>query len=88
MAPLPPIKTPLNQHSLEDIELWLGNLGAHKSNIDPCLWDWTTPSWTAQIKIDVKELRITWNKNGEKYKYNFPYGLTREDIQLAFDQGP
>ena len=88
MATLPPLTTPLNQHSLNDIELWLQNLGAEKSNKDPSLWTWVTSTWTAQIKIDVEDLIITWNKDGEDYKYNFPYGLTREDVQLAFDQGP
>ena len=88
MSQLPPGQTPLNQHSLEALELWLGELGAKKSNSDPSIWEWVMPAWSAEIKMQIKDIKITWIKDGEKIQCSFPYGLSREDVQSAISQGP
>ena len=88
MVSLPPINTPLNQHSLKALEIWLEELGALRSDKDPCCWDWITPKWSAQIRMETENLKITWEKDGEKNQCNFPYGLSREDVQYAIYQGP
>ena len=88
MTSLPSIKTPLNQHSLEAIELWLKDLGAERSNSNPCHWNWVMPTWSAQIFLETESLRIIWQKNEGKYECVFPYGLSRQDVQAAFYEGP
>ena len=88
MISLPSIKTPLNQHSLEAIELWLEGLGAERSSSNPCHWDWVKPTWSAQIKMEKEKLMIEWDKDGSKSQCAFPYGLSREDIQAAIIHGP
>ena len=88
MISLPPSTTALNQHSLQAIEYWLVELGAVRSEEDPCIWDWRMPTWSAQINVDIGSIRIIWEKNGDQQQCSFPYGLSREDIQSAFFQGP
>ena len=88
MIQLPPSTTPLNQHSLKALELWLLEIGAERSNTDSCLWYWSMPAWSAQIKLEIEILRITWDKDGVKTECTFPYGLSREDVQSAFYEGP
>lgn len=88
MISLPSIKTPLNQHSLKALETWLEGLGAQRSHSDPCCWDWDMPQWSAQIKLASDNIRITWEKERSKHHCTFSYGLSREDIQAAFYQGP
>tara|TARA_B100000700_G_scaffold263167_1_gene300163 strand:- start:165 stop:431 length:267 start_codon:yes stop_codon:yes gene_type:complete len=88
MALLPPIHTPLNQHSLTALESWLQDIGAEKNSQDPCLWDWEMPKWKAAIKMDKDTLNVTWEKDGEHSNCSFPYGLSRNDVQSAIFQGP
>ena len=85
---LPPSETPLNQHSLIALEFWLNQLGAVQSIDDPCKWSCPLPDWTTEIEIGKEDLRVTWIKDGYKSKCLFSYGLSREDVQLAIDQGP
>ena len=88
MSLLPLAQTPLNQHSLEALESWLHELGAHKSRHDPCLWLWVMPNWSAQIKMERDELQVTWEKEGKLSHCSFPYGLPRRDVQTAIAEGP
>ncbi len=88
MAQLPSLKTPLNQHSLESLELWLTELGATRSESDPCLWNWIMPDWVAEMKMDYEDLRIRWDKEGRTYERSFSYGLSREDVEYAIFEGP
>ncbi len=88
MSILPPANTPLNQHSLGALELWLVNLGAEKDNHNPCLWKWVVNQCTAEISIKQDELIVAWNKNETKSQYSFPYGLPREDVEAALKHGP
>tara|TARA_Y100001968_G_scaffold333191_1_gene394623 strand:+ start:2233 stop:2454 length:222 start_codon:yes stop_codon:yes gene_type:complete len=73
---------------LKSLEIWLEELGAQRSNTDPCCWDWIMPEWSAEINMETENLRITWKKDDIKYQCTFPYGLSREDVQSAFYQGP
>ncbi len=88
MSQLPPSDTPLNQHSLMAIEFWLDQLGAKKSNSDPCRWEWVLPDWSACIDVEQDELRITWDKGGEQSQCSFPYGLSRKDVEVTMTEGP
>ena len=88
ITPLPPINTPLNQHSLMAIELWLENLGASRSTDDPCLWEWVTSQWSADLKISHDALIVTWKKDGILKTCSLPYGLNRVDLLEVLNQGP
>ena len=88
MSALPPDQTPLNQHSLIAIELWLQELGAEPSNSDPSVWHLVMPQWSSQIRMERENLVITWEKEGKKIHCGFPYGLSRLDVQSAILQGP
>ncbi len=88
MSQLPPPNTPLNQHSLPALESWLDELGASKSTTDPCVWVWSMPQWSAEIKMDVDELQVTWHQDGNLRHCHFPYGLSRLDVQSAIVEGP
>ncbi len=88
MSTLPSEKTPLNQHSLREIESWLINLGAEKCLDDPCLWEWTSSQGLAQIFIRQDELMVVWSKGEMKSQFGFPYGLPRQDIEAALKHGP
>ena len=78
----------MNQHSLEALEAWLGELGAQQSRDDPCVWIWEMPHWTAQIKMERDELQVTWDKAGKLNHCSFPYGLSRHDVEIAIAEGP
>ena len=88
MSLLPASQTPLNQHSLAALELWLDELGAEKSKLDPCLWIWLMPKWSAEIKLERDELKVTWEQEGKLSQRSFPYGLSRRDVQIAIAEGP
>ena len=88
MTLLPPINTPLNQHSLSALELWLTELGAEQNVDDRCLWNWVTPNWRAEIQVEFESLLVTWEKDGIKNQRSFPYGLSRNDVEAAMRQGP
>ncbi len=93
MSILPPANTPLNQHSLRALELWLNSLGAEKNNDNPCIWNWVMPQWSAEIYVRQDELMVIWgDKEGESDKkfsqFSFPYGLPRQDVEAALRHGP
>ena len=94
MSNLPSPETPLNQHSLGALELWLINLGAEKCAQNPCLWRWQNmPKWSAEIYFKQDELMIIWDdKSSEGSKktsqFTFSYGLPRRDVEAALNHGP
>ncbi len=85
---LPPAETPLNQHSLIALESWLRELGAEKSSSDPCVWNLLLSEWSAQIKLEQDELRVTWDQDESKRQCCFSYGLSRRDVEAAMNEGP
>ena len=94
MLNLPSPETPLNQHSLGALELWLTNLGAVKCTENPCLWRWINiPQCSAEIYFKQDELIVIWvevNSEGQEKtsRFSFPYGLPRQDIEAALNHGP
>ncbi len=88
MSKLPPVQTPLNQHSLMALEAWLSELGAHRTSNDPCLWLLSMPKWSAEIKLEVDQLRVSWHADGTGSECCFPYGLSRGDVETAINEGP
>ncbi len=88
MSQLPSSQTPLNQHSLSSLELWLADLGAQRSESDLSSWTLCRPLWSAEIKMEIDELRVSWEKDGKRCECCFPYGLPRQDVEVAISQGP
>ena len=88
MLTLPPANTPLNQHSLGALELWLTSLGAERNSENLCVWNWVKPQWSAEITIQQEDLVVVWDTKEKKSQFGFPYGLSREDVEAALNHGP
>ncbi len=84
---LPP-NTPINQHSLQSLELWLEGLGATKDIDNPSKWDLLLSNWKATIIFEQEDLSVVWESEGELTKRLFSYCINREDIENAILQGP
>ena len=89
MAKMPLASIPLNQHSIQAIELWLEMLGANKVDESGCNWNLDTPHWSALIKLEQEDLLVSWHQSGDLvYECTLPYGLSREDVESAIRYGP
>ncbi|MFN7229224.1 MAG: DUF3143 domain-containing protein [Synechococcaceae cyanobacterium] len=85
---LPPASTPLYNHALPALELWLRDLGAVQQGANGSVWDLHRPEWSARILLDVEDLRVSWQQDGQESVRAFPYGLSRDDVQAAILAGP
>ena len=83
-----PSDTPINQHSLQSLELWLKDLGAIKDIENPSKWDLLLSNWNATIIFEQEDLSVVWESGGEFTKRLFSYCINREDIENAIFQGP
>ena len=81
-------KKPINQHSLQSLELWLTDLGAVKDNNDPSKWYLLISNWNATIIFEQEDLSVIWQIGGRETKRLFSYGINREDVENAILQGP
>ena len=81
-------KKPINQHSLQSLELWLTDLGAVKDNNDPSKWYLLISNWNATIIFEQEDLSVIWQIGGRETKRLFSYGINREDAENAILQGP
>jgi hypothetical protein len=88
MSELPSARTPLYHHPLPALEHWLRGLGAVQQPGNLCLWDLQGPSWTAELELEVEELRVSWHQQGRTVARHFPYGLSRADAEAAILAGP
>ena len=79
---------PINQHSLESLELWLENLGAIKDDTNPSKWYLSLSNWDAIINFDQEDLRVIWDCDGQLTKRSFSYSINKEDVENAILQGP
>ena len=83
-----PSNTPINQHSLQSLELWLKDLGATKDHDNPSKWHLLLSNWNATIIFEQEDLSVVWESGGELTKRLFSYCINREDIENAILQGP
>ncbi|KMM17296.1 DUF3143 domain-containing protein [Synechococcus sp. GFB01] len=88
MSELPSARTPLYNHPLPALEHWLRGLGAVQQPENLCIWDLRGPSWTAEIELEIEELRVSWHQQGRTVARHFPYGLSRADAEAAILAGP
>ena len=80
--------TPINQHSLQSLELWLKDLGATKDIDNPSIWYLSLSNWKATITFEQEDLCVVWESRGELTKRLFSYCINRGDIENAILQGP
>lgn len=88
MPALPDPATPLYNHPLPALELWLRELGAAQQRSNPCVWDLHHNDWSAAIELDVEDLSVRWQQDGQRTVRQFPYGLSRADVEAAILAGP
>jgi len=79
---------PINQHSLQSLELWLSNLGAVKDIKNPSKWYMLLSNWNATIIFEQEDLSVIWESKGNATKRLFSYCINREDVENAILQGP
>ena len=83
-----PSNTPINQHSLQSLELWLKTLGAKKDSDNPSKWNLLLTNWNATIIFEQEDLSVIWESEGQETKRLFSYCINREDVENAILQGP
>jgi len=72
MTEMPSSQTPLYHHPLPALEHW----------------DLHRPEWSAQIELEVDELKVSWHSDGQVCVRHFPYGLSRADAEAVILAGP
>lgn len=87
-AGLPEPQTPLYHHPLPELEAWLRSLGGRQRAHHSSQWDLHQPHWSALLELDVEELRVSWLQDGQQSVRQFPYGLSRADVEAAILAGP
>ena len=83
-----PSDIPINQHSLQSLELCLKDLGATKDIDNPSKWYLVLSNWKATIIFEQEDLSVVWDSRGELTKRLFSYCINREDIENSILQGP
>ena len=81
-------KTPITQHSLQSLELWLTDLGAVKDINNPSKWYLLLSNWNATISFEQEDLCVIWESGGKDTKRLFSYWIYIEDVENAILQGP
>ena len=57
-------KKPINQNSLQSLELWLTDLGAVKDVNNPSKWYLLLSNWNATIIFEQEDLSVIWDSKG------------------------
>ena len=81
-------KKPINQHSLQSLELWLADLGAVKDINNPSKWYLLLSNWNATIVFEQEDLSVIWESEGHETKRLFSYCINIEDVENSILQGP
>ena len=81
-------KKPINQNSLQSLELWLTDLGAVKDIKNQSKWYLLLSDWNATIIFKQEDLSVIWESEGKKTKRLFSYCINKEDVENAILQGP
>ncbi len=81
-------ENPINQHSLQSLELWLADLGACKDPNNPSKWNLLISNLNATIIFEQEYLSVIWESQGQATKRLFSYCINRADVENAILQGP
>lgn len=88
MLAMPSPDTPLYSHPLPLLEQWLRQLGAVAVPGRPEDWTLEQDVWSASIRFESEDLRVTWDHGSGRSVRQFPYGLSRADVEAAILAGP
>ena len=79
---------PINQYSLQSLELWLTDLGSVKDVKNPSKWYLLLSNWNGIIIFEQEDLSVIWQSKGKETKRQFSYCINRGDVENAILQGP
>ncbi|MCM1982194.1 DUF3143 domain-containing protein [Lyngbya confervoides] len=88
---LPSSDTPLYNHPLPAIELWLSDHGCSQDRQLPHLWHLEHPQWRAELNLDIEDLTVVYYLKQDPdhpIKRTFKYSLSRQDLDAAIFMGP
>lgn len=88
---LPSPDTPLYNHTLPDIELWLSQQGCMQDNSELNHWEINKTSWQADLILETDSVIVRYLKaseQGEDIQRGFKYSLSRQDLEDAIFAGP
>ena len=66
-----PSEKPINQNSLQSLEMWLNDLGAVKDINNPSKWHLLLSNWNATIIFEQEDLSVMWESEGQETKRLF-----------------
>lgn len=88
---LPSADTPLYNHTLPDIELWLKQQGCQQDNSALNRWEISKAAWRADLILETDSLVVCYfevGNAGEEIQRGFKYSLSRQDLEDAIFAGP
>lgn len=85
---LPQDNTPLYNHSLMAIEVWLQQQGCEQDERDRSCWHLKQDDWSADIALDLEQIVVSYDASGTVTRRAFPYSLSRKDLQEVIFSGP
>ncbi|MEM9803791.1 MAG: DUF3143 domain-containing protein [Cyanobacteria bacterium P01_D01_bin.56] len=88
---LPSADTPLYNHTLPDIELWLSQQGCKQSSSELNHWEIAHTNWSADLVLETDSVVVRYVKASaptEDIQRGFKYSLSRQDLQDAIFAGP
>lgn len=88
---LPSADTPLYNHTLPDIELWLKQQGCQQDVSELNRWEIDKASWQADLILETDSMVVRYvgaGSSGEDLQRGFKYSLSRQDLEDAIFAGP
>jgi hypothetical protein len=88
---LPSATTPLYNHPLPDIEVWLRQQGCTQDTKELNGWRVVRPHWEAEIILETDCIVVRYINAGADDKdiqRVFKYSLSRQDLEEAIFSGP
>ena len=88
---LPSADTPLYNHTLPDIELWLKQHGCQQDVSELNRWEISKASWQADLILETDSMVVRYigaGSGGEDLQRGFKYSLSRQDLEDAIFAGP
>ena len=84
---LPQDSTPLYNHSLMAIEVWLQQQGCEQDESDLNCWHISQEDWSADLVLDVEQIVVSYDSSGNRTRRAFPYSLSRKDLEAVIFSG-
>ena len=88
---LPSADTPLYNHTLPDIALWLTQQGGQQDSSELNRWEITKVAWRADLLLETDSIIVRYleaGSAGDNIQRGFKYSLSRQDLEDAIFAGP